>query len=316
VQSRPGIALVTALGLMTLLGIMIAGAFAASLSSERASRLVYTDAQLSADADFAINTVLADPRGFRLAELPLGRTQSYVVALPNSANIQASVAATRLGRGVLWLVADVSMAGVDQGHRRVNLIARFPSLGPAVGAPVIARGSVLANDSVNFSADSSTDPECETSGAPDIIVAPGMTITAGDSVRTSVRENAADSVTFYLQARQLALLDSGASVVHVRGDTMIGGGQFSGIMVADGSITIGGPFEMAGLLIAGGSISALAGGYSITGAMLAYGANVSNAPTIEIAHAIVRFSPCAILTALRLALHPRPVIQRSWAELF
>ncbi len=322
-QSRPGIALVAALGLMTLLAVMIAGAFAASLASERSARLVYSDAQLMAHADFALMTVLGDPRGYRLAELPLGRSQSYDVAIGEAPNVRANVAVTRLPRGVLWLVADLSMIGTDQGHRRINLVARFPSPGPPPDAPIIANGNVVANDSVAFIPDGNIDLECATSGAPSIVVAPDKTISAADSVRTGVRESAADSVTFYLLARQLALLDSGVSVVHVRGDTTIAGGRFSGIIVADGSITIAGPFEMTGLLIAGGSISAIAGGYSITGAMLAYGANARNgppapptAPTIEIAHAIVRFSPCAIMTALRVALRPTPVVQRNWAELF
>jgi hypothetical protein len=87
-------------------------------------------------------------------------------------------------------------------------------------------------------------------------------------------------------------------------------------MVADGSITITGVFTATGLLVARGSISAVANAVSITGAMLAFGANSGSAPTIEVAHASIRFSPCAITTALRLALRPKSVPQRSWAELF
>lgn len=315
VKSRRGIALVAALGLMTLLGLIIAGAFAASLSSERSSRLFYTDAQLSAAADYAIHTILGDPRGFRLAETSLGHARSYVVPVPGTASIRASVAVTRLPYGVLWMVADVSMTGVDQGHRRINLVARFPSLGATAEAGIVARGNVVARDSVSFVPDTNTDSECATSGSPDIIVAPSSTIVAGDDVRTSVRQSAADSVTYYMLPRQLALLDS-ASIVHVRGDTTIAGGTFSGVIVADGSITVTGPFAVTGLLVARGAISALADGFSLTGAMLAFGANSGSGPTIEVAHAVIRFSPCAITTALRLALRPKPVAQRSWAELF
>lgn len=315
-NARPGIALVAALGVMTLLGLVVAGAFAASLSSERSSRLVHIDAQLSSAGDYAINTVLGDPDSFHLADLPLGQAESYVVAVPGTANIRASVAVTRLPHGVLWIVGDVSLPGLDQGHRRINLVARFPPLGAVAEAGVVARGNVVAQDSVAFVPDVNTDPECATSGAPDIVVAPGAIIVAGDSVRTSVRQSAADSATYYVLPRQLALLDSGASIVHVRGDTTIAGGSFRGVIVADGTITITGPFAATGLLVARGSISATGTGFSMTGAMLAFGANSGSAPTIEVAHAMIRFSPCAISTALRLALHPKPVVQRSWAELF
>ena len=143
VKGRRGVALVAALGLMTLLGLIIAGAFAASFSSERSSRLLYADAQLSAAADYAIHTILGDPRGFRLGEISLGHAQAYVVAIPGPAGIRTSVAVTRLPYGVLWMVADVSMTGVDQGHRRINLVARFPSLGATPEAGIVARGTVV-----------------------------------------------------------------------------------------------------------------------------------------------------------------------------
>jgi hypothetical protein len=316
VRPRLGIALVAALGLMTLLGLMIAGAFAASVSSERSSRLVHSDAQLSAAADYAINTVLGDPRRFGLVVLPLGQSQSYDIAIPGASNVQSTVVVTRLRSGILWLVADALLRGVDQARRRINVVARFPSVGPIPQAPIVARGNVVARDSVEFSADASNDADCATSGAPDIIVSPGSTISAGDSVHTSVRQSAADSVTYYLSARQLALLDSGVSVVHVRGDTTIAGGRFSGVLIADGSITIMGPFAVNGLLIARGSISAVAGGFSISGSMLAYGVGSGATSPIEVARASVRFSPCDITTVLRAALPAKPVAQRSWVEFF
>jgi hypothetical protein len=315
VKARRGIALIAALELMTLLGLFVAGAFAASVSGERSSRLVGTDAQLSAAADYAVNAVLGDPGGLHLAELALGQAQSYRVTIPGAPDIRASVAVTRFRHGVLWMTSDVFVTGVDQGHHRVNLVARFPSLGATAEAGVVAGGNVVV-DSVEFAPDTTTDPECTNTGAPDVVVAPGSTIAGGDGARTSERPSAADSATYYLLPRQLALIDSSASIVHVHGDTTIAGGTFSGIIVADGSITVTGPFAVTGLLVARGSISAIAGGLSITGAMLAFGVNSGSTPIIEASRAIIRFSPCAITTALRLALHPKPVVQRSWAELF
>jgi hypothetical protein len=67
-HSRRGIALVAALGLMTLLGLMIAGAFAASFLGERSVRLSQSDALLNAGADYAITTVLGEWRANGLAD--------------------------------------------------------------------------------------------------------------------------------------------------------------------------------------------------------------------------------------------------------
>ena len=315
-RARNGIALVAALGLMTLLGLMVAGAFAASLLGERSSRLAQSDAVLGAAADYAINTVLGDPRGHGLADLPFGQARSFDVAVPDAANVRATVVVTRLPAGVLWLVVDAALGGVDQGHRRINVVARFPSPGALPPAAIVARGNVVARDSVSFGVDSTGDPDCAVASTLDVITPSGATVNAGDSTRVGALRVASDSATYYMKARQAAMLDSAATVVHVRGDTTIAGGTFSGILLVDGSITVTGPFAVTGLVIAHGAMSAIAGGFSVTGAIIAYGDPPRHGGALEIAHASIRYAPCAIASALKHAVAPRPVPQRSWAEVF
>jgi hypothetical protein len=315
-RARNGIALVAALGLMTLLGLMAAGAFAASFLGERSSRLAQSDAVLGAAADYAITTVLGDPRGNRLADLPFGQPRSFDVAVPDAASVRATVVVTRLAAGVLWLVVDAAVGGVDQGHRRINVVARFPSPGALPPAGIVARGNVVARDGVSFGVDSTGDPDCAVASMLDVITPSGATVNVGDSTRVGALGVAGDSATYYMKPRQIAMLDSAASVVHVRGDTTIAGGTFSGILLVDGSITVTGPFAVTGLLIARGAMSAIAGGLSVSGAIMAYGDSPPDGAVLEIAHATIRFAPCTIANALKHAVAPRPVPQRSWSEVF
>jgi hypothetical protein len=301
---------------MTLLGLMVAGAFAASLLGEQSSRLTQSDAVLDAAADYAITTVLGDPRGHGLADLPFGQALSFDVTVPDAASARATVVVTRLPNGVLWLVADAAIAGVDQGHRRINVIARFPSPGALPPAAVVARGNVVARDSVSFGVDSTGDPDCAVASTLDVITPSSGIVNAGDSTRVGALRVAGDSATYYMKARQVAMLDSASTTVHVRGDTTIAGGTFSGILLVDGSITVTGPFAVTGLVIARGAISAIAGGFSVTGAIMAYGNPPRDGGALEIAHASIRYAPCAIASALKHAVAPRPVPQRSWAEVF
>jgi hypothetical protein len=274
------------------------------------------DATLNAGADYAITTVLGDPRGHGLADLPLGQARSFVVSVPSTANVVATVVVTRLPAGVLWLVVDAGVVGVDQGHRRINVVARFPVPGALPPAAIVARGNVLARDSVLFGTDLSGDPDCAVGGTLDVITPTGDTVSASDSTRSGALATAGDSATYYMKSWQAAMLDSTASIVHVHGDTIIAGGAFTGILLVDGSMTVTGPFAVTGLVVARGSISATAGGFSSSGALMAFGAPAHNGLAIELAHATIRYAPCAIANALKHAVAPRPVVQRSWAELF
>ncbi len=314
VRRRHGIALFAALGFMALIALLVAGSVTSSLVAQRSSRLALADAELTAAADYALATVLADPVGFGLAELPLGRATN-VVGAASPGLYQVTIDVTRLRAGVLWLTADASLSGVDESHRRLNVVARFPSLAAMPAAGIVARGDVRL-DAVAFAADTtSADAECVAVG-PDVAVSPGAVVRASDSIRVEQRPAAGDTATYFLLARQLAALDSSGRVYHVHGDTVIAGGSLVGILVADGSVTISGPYAVTGLVIARGRVESPNGGLVITGALLAFGAPADGSVAVRLSGAVVRYSPCAVAHALRLALPPHPVRQRSWAELF
>lgn len=313
--TRRGIALFAALALMALIGLLVAGAVASSAIAQRSSRSSFTDALLTASADYALNTILADPRGFGLAELALGERATFDIPVPESKDARVVVGVTRLVGGVLWLVADATSGDADQGHRRINLVARFPNVGAVPEAAIVARGNVHLGHDVLFQADTSHDPDCSTDPAADVIVAPGAVVTGGDTSRATVRAAAADTATYYLTASQLAVLDGARTIIHVRGDTTITAGQFDGILIADGSVTVSGAYRMTGLIIARGRIEVLGGGFSLTGAILSF-ENPVTENAIELSGATIRYSSCSVARVLRVALSPRPVRQRSWSEVF
>lgn len=312
-QRRRGIALVAALALMTVLGLLVVGAVGSVVAAQRSTELARVDAALDAAADYALGTVLADPRGYGLAELALGRARSYSIPLVDGG--AAAVSATRLPGGIIWFVAALGAGGPDSGRRMINLVARFPSLGPVAPAGIVARGGVVTSDAVAFSVDTATDADCaERSPSAEVIVAPGSSTSLGSGQRAAVSNAAGDSASYLLTAPQLAALDSAVPgpVVHVRGDTTIAGGAFDGVLIVDGSVAVAGSFALTGLLIARDSITASAG-LAVHGAMMAF---ESSHVGVRLSGGVIEYSPCQIARALRRAVRPAPVRGRAWGELF
>jgi hypothetical protein len=141
-------------------------------------------------------------------------------------------------------------------------------------------------------------------------------VTGIDTSNVAVSAAALDSATFYLAARQLTALRDGGQLIRVLGDTTISGGSLDGILIVDGALTISGPYTATGVIVARGPIDATRGAFSLTGALMSYAPKDSGVPTIKFSGVTIRYSMCAVDRALRRTLIPRPVVQRSWAELF
>ena len=313
-RTRRGIALFAALALTAVIVLLVAGATAASRSDQRASRLARTEAVLTAAADYALAIVTRDASSLALADLPLGTPTLIDAPIDGAPDVRVAVAVTRLPAGVLWMVADAS-AATDQGRRRVNLVTVFPWVG-RVFAPVVTRGDVDIGPGVAFLADTSTDPECASLVGRPIVVAPSASVSGIDSSMIAASSSALDSATYFLTGRQLAVLDASGRVVHVRGDTTIESGSFDGILMVDGNLTIAGPFAATGLVVARGSVNATAGSFSLVGALMSFAPKNSSVAAIKFSGVTIRYSQCAVDRALRRAVNPRRVSQRSWAELF
>jgi hypothetical protein len=315
---RRGIALLAALALMALIALLVVGAQATSSLAQRGSRFAYTGSLLTSAADYGLNSILADPETYGLAELPLGQARSWVVPFPAQPPVRLDVSATRLRSGIVWLVANASVSGLDSAQRRFNLVARFPVLGGVPPAAIVSRGGVSVGRDVTLSVDVAPEADCATPPVADLVVAPGAGVGGPGAaiVRVAEQTLAGDSAAYYLTSDQVAALEDAGNVRHVRGDTVIGGGAFDGILIVDGALTIAGPFIASGIIVARGRIDARAGGLVMAGSLMSFATADAGTNAIDLASATVRYSACAVARSLRMAAPLRPVHQRSWAELF
>ena len=238
------------------------------------------------------------------------------VTAPAGGAVSATVAVTRLPRGVVWLVADAQGLGRDAGRRRVNVAARWPTLVPLPRAPLQARGSVRLRAGMVWVADTTVDAECASLGIANVITAAGATVTSSDSARVAIDPAASDSASYLQLAWQRLVLDSAVGVVQVHGDTTIAGGTFDGVMVVDGALTIAGPFAATGLIVARGPVVTTGAGFALTGAMRSFAKPPAGDYALDLGGASIRFSPCAVSRAIRRSVMLRTVRERSWSEFF
>jgi hypothetical protein len=313
-RPRRGVALFAALSLTMIVGLLIAGSIATTRAIQRSARVERTDALLDMDADDALFAVFGDLHRLGLDDTGLGKRVSVTLPAAN-ANAMGSVSVTRLPGNVLWLVSDVAGIGADEGHRRVGLVARFPSILPTVGGAIVARGDIeLAND-VSITLDTSTEPDCDDRLGAVVMAAPTANVAFSDSSALVRSGGTGDSAAYLLTASQLAALGHTGRFVHVLGDTTIAGGAFDGILIVDGALTISGPFTATGLLVARGPIVAT-GPLAITGSVRSFADPGIGKLAIKFSGAAIRYSRCAVERVLRRSLDAHVVTQRSWAEIF
>jgi hypothetical protein len=306
-------ALVMALTLLALLGIAIAGGLAHTVASQRAATLSQNAAMLDAAADRALGTLLGEANSYGLATLKLGEARVFSMDAAAASEVSSTVAVTRLAGGVLWMVAAVTPRQGALAGRRVNLIARFPAIGAPPPAAIVTRGSLQLGDDVRFTVDTTRDADCEAGNGPSVMVAPGAFVHVPAGVRVDTSNAARDSATYYLTQTQLASLSAASGVVRVAGDTTISGGTFEGILIVDGSLTLRGTFAASGLIVVRGAVDVTNAVFTLRGALLSF--NASNVSTILTA-ASVEYAPCVVARVMRVALSPRVVRLRSWAEIF
>jgi hypothetical protein len=315
-RARRGIALFGALALLALLGLLVAGAFAASLLDRRAARLTDGDAALTTRADDALQAALSQWIPHRLADLRTGESRGIPIDTFDAA-WRSSVSATALRDGVLWMVATVG--GVASGEsRRANLVARFPLVAYQPEAPLTSNGDVQIGTDVRFVTDSAADVTCARAPTADVVLAPSAAVQVIDSTRAPVsvdhRAAAADPTRYSI------VIDSTTRrlmprVVVVAGDTTIAGGSADSVLlVAAGRIRITGRFVFSGLMIAGRGIEITGSETLLRGAVLAHGAPGTIAA--RLAGVTIAFAPCITMYALKIAHAPRRVRERSWAELY
>ena len=287
-MKRPGIALVAALSLIALLGLLIAGAVAATVAAQRSASASWLDAPLSAASDDALGQMLADPDARDLANLPASTPATFTFDAVGPPAVRTTVTATRLPGDVVWLVADARLVADTLARRRVSVVARFRSAGGAPAAAISHGGSAFLAPDVSMLPDTAGAADCR-GGAASIV-------------------QTTDSTTLYEAAWQRSALDSTTNVWRIARDTVLGTGSFAGVVVADADLRIDGPFAFTGLMIVRGALRS-ASGLSVTGAIAVHG-------DVNLAGSVIRFSPCAVALALRRGAPLRSVRGRAWAELF
>lgn len=287
-RRRRGVALVAALSLMTLLGLVIVGSIATTTIAERASRASLIDAPLNASAELAAASILADPTAYGLADLQIGIPATLAFPLTSAPGIITSVSTVRMAGGLILVLADARAASDSLSRRRVARLARFPLAELVPRASITSGGPVKFAPDVTVGRDSLTAADCRESAAADSIVT-------------------TDSATLYSAEWQRAALDA-SSAVHVRGDTTISSGGFTGLLLIDGDLSVTGTFTLNGLAVVRGKVIAHAG-LVLTGALIAVGG-------ADLAGASITYSPCLIGQVVRRAVRPRLIRGRGWAEVF
>ena len=316
-ESRRGVALFAALALTAIIGLLIGGLVASGRWARRAVMSAQADAQLTAAADFALMSIIAEHRTRRLADLPLGRAGVFADVAAGDGSIEATVSATRLPHNVLWLVGEARPRAQSSGMRRMNLVARWRVVRPIPDAPIVARGNVRLGSSVSVQVDSTGDADCRAESlGVQVMVGGDAVVTSADSLRVRHAPTADDSSSYFLAPSQRSLLEGAPNVVHVAHDTTIAGGGFDGVLLVDGNIAITGSFIGSGLIVARGVIDAHDGNMTFTGTLMSFAPRDDARFAVDIGAGTVRFARCEIAHTMRRIAPLRVVRARGWAEMF
>ncbi len=103
-------------------------------------------------------------------------------------------------------------------------------------------------------------------------------------------------------------------IIHVAGDFKATGGYGQGILLVDGNIDVQGGFQFFGPVIALGTLSTQGTGGHFNGGVMAANLNLGNDQILG--NAVVTYSSCAVLKALRANTPAQRLGQRAWVDLF
>jgi hypothetical protein len=313
-------ALAAALGILMVLGLLMAGAVAASVRAHRSARLADGEIALAASADDAVYGVLEDGNGAELADLPLGLAATSDISDPAAHGISARVAVTRLPANLLWIVADAVTVPSRDAERRVSIVAEFRVAGRPPPAGIVSRGNVTLGSGVVVTSDPGGDADCAVTAAPDVVIAPGAHASMEGELQVEPEGAASDSSTYLLTDRQIEMLRGRPGVTYVSGDTTLAGGVIEGILIVAGTATISGPVAVTGLMVTVGAVRAGNGSLNVTGGLMAFapplGVGDSAVDGIVLNEGTIQYAPCVIARALRRAAQRKPLRNRGWSELF
>lgn len=104
-------------------------------------------------------------------------------------------------------------------------------------------------------------------------------------------------------------------VLYRNGNLTVQGGRGQGVLLVEGSLEIRGDFEFTGLVMSLGGVLVTGRGTVLTGAVIAPSVEVGD-PADPADAPAVRYSSCAVARALMASAVVRPVLERSWVQLY
>lgn len=330
-----GIALLSALYFLIIVGVLVSGAFYAAELERKGAKSRVDDAALVAAADFAATEPLADWRPEIRDSQTVGSVATLPVPIAGALTTSGSVSVARLTPSLFWLVGEAHAASQAGEVRRVNLVVQLPTAVPAVSAALVSAGDVSLGPGAHLLV--STESRCRAAGdTAAIVLAAGVALTLDSSAGTAVVPTtvsdplAADSSTYrlfgavtweWLEANADRVFTPGGAVVlngdssrpqvlYAPGDLAILGGTGAGILLVAGHLRLGGPLRFNGLVVVRNGIETVADSVVIGGAVLSESA-------VALRHVIeLRSSTCGLALAIATHAVPRAVPQRAWAELY
>ena len=103
-------------------------------------------------------------------------------------------------------------------------------------------------------------------------------------------------------------------IIWSQGDLTLQGGFGQGVLIINGDLKVTGGFEFYGPVLIKGTLSTQGTGGHFNGGVIA--ANINLAQDVILGNAVVNFSSCALVKALKASASVTSVKQRSWVTLY
>jgi hypothetical protein len=338
---RPGFAAPLAACMLAAVATLAAASFHTVVQGRRAATRLRAQEQAASAADLGLDSTLRSWDVERRDSLAIGALESSAAPTGDRGGVRVLV--TRVTLRLFWIEAAARTWGETSVEARRIHHLLVEVLRPAVptSAALISRGDVLLGADAVI--DGTDTPPPWWNGCPAPVSSPASSVIVPDGAlardhggaqipgasvdeaagRTETYERLGDLSRAQLAERADLFLPPGAivslgrdsdrlTVIHASGDLVVTGAGGSGVLLIDGRLFIRGPFEFAGVILAGGGIEASGPGVSLYGTVLSAGAQ----GVLWRAEGGLWRSTCATSRAIDAAARPFVVRGRGWAELF
>lgn len=330
-RPRRGIALVTVLLALLLIGAIVAGALHIVVRDQRSSREMLVESRALAAAQNALAVAVASLGGKAARGLAIGEERllrhGRAPGLPSSGGVAFdSVAVVRLTSRT-WLLTAVGYVESSRARRQLAALVelRQANVNPAGALTVVGAATVSATAQIDGAPGAGLDSSC----AGDSIPEAGLVVTARSRIRAEpcpsgncirgappVLETGPESpfaaALSPADFAELTTWANGSTIVYVRGDMRRDAGLGEGILLVGGDLELGGDAQFRGIIVVRGALRTT-GRPRVEGAILVGDASrtstIAGSPRIS-------YSRCAVTSALETASRLSRVADRSWAEIF